>query len=314
MLKTPVIFMIFNRPELTKKVFKAIRQAQPQKLFVVADGARFPEEEEKCQQTRSIINNIDWDCEVLTNFSEKNLGCKNRVASGLDWAFSQVEEAIILEDDCLPAPSFFNFCQTLLEKYRDDERVMHIGGTNLQLGQSRTQYSYYFSKYTHIWGWATWRRAWRHYDVEIKTWSEYKKLGVFDSLFGDYYEQNYWTNIFEEVFDGAINTWDYQWLYTCWSQNGLSIIPDCNMISNLGFGIDATHTFSKNDSKAKLPVFDIWDIQHPPFIVHNYQADLYTFDCAFNGNTIKNNYRDRTIIRRSINKIGRIFKPIYSFY
>ncbi|MEN2383889.1 MAG: hypothetical protein KA716_33360 [Gloeotrichia echinulata DEX184] len=152
-LSTPIGFFIFNRPDLTAQVFEAIRQTKPHKLLVVADGPRFPEEEEKCLKTREVIKSVDWDCEVLTNFSEINLGCKYRVYSGLDWVFSQVEEAIILEDDCLPTPSFFYFCQTLLQRYRDDERVMHISGNNFQFGQSRTPYSYYFSKYNHIWGW-----------------------------------------------------------------------------------------------------------------------------------------------------------------
>ena len=313
-LDTPVAFLIFNRPDVTKKVFESIRQAKPKKLLVVADGARFPEEVEKCQQTRAIINDVDWDCEVLTNFSETNIGCRKRVSSGLYWVFSEVEEAIILEDDCLPTPSFFYFCQTLLERYRDDERIMHISGDNFQKGQSRSKYSYYFSKYTPIWGWATWRRAWQHYDVEIKTWSEYKKSGVFDSLFSDCHEQSYWTNIFDQSFNNFVDTWDHQWLYTCWSQNGLSIIPDCNMVSNLGFGIDATHTVSKDDPKAKLPVFDIWEIQHPPYITQNYQADLHTFNWGFGGNAFKNNQHNKAIIKRSIAKIKQLIQLIYSLF
>lgn len=313
-LDTPVAFLIFNRPNLTKRVFEAIRQAKPKKLLVIADGARFPEEIEKCQQTRVIIDAVDWDCEILTNFSETNLGCKKRVSSGLDWVFSEVEEAIILEDDCLPTLSFFYFCQTLLEKYRDDERIMNISGSNFQSGQSRTKYSYYFSKYMHCWGWATWKRAWKHFDIDMKTWSEYKQLDLISAISEDVEEQQYWIEIFDRVFNNEINSWAYIWTYICFSQNGLSIIPDCNMVYNLGFGIESTHTISKDDPKSELTVFDIWDIQHPPFITRNYQADLYTFAWGFNGNAIKNNTCNKTIFNKGISKIRQIFKFIYSLF
>ncbi len=283
---TPVVLIIFNRPDLTEIVFEAIRQAQPHKLLVIADGARFPEEEEKCLKTREVIKGVDWDCEVLTNFSNTNLGCKYRVSSGLDWVFSQVEEAIILEDDCLPTQSFFYFCQTLLELYRDDERVMHISGNNFQFGQSRTPYSYYFSKYNHIWGWASWRRAWQHYDVEMKTWKELKASEIINFIYNNPYEQRYWFNIFNQVHAGLIDTWDYQWTYTCWSQGGLSITPNVNLISNIGFRSDATHTTS-NSKFSAMPTVDIWEIKHHPFIISHREADAYTFDNLFDGKSMK---------------------------
>ncbi len=314
-LETPIAFFIFNRPELTKKVFEKIRQAQPQKLLVVADGARFSEEIEKCQKARDIINSVDWKCEVLTNYSKKNLGCKKRVSSGLDWVFSQVEEAIILEDDCLPAPSFFYFCQTLLEKYRDDKRIMHISGDNFQSGQSRTAYSYYFSKYTHIWGWATWKRAWQHYDVDMKSWSESKKLNLLDSFFSDYYEKEYWTKIFDRVANNEIDTWDYQWLYSCWLQNGLSILPNCNLVSNIGFNAEATHTKSTDNSQANLPVDNTWNMKFPLFITQNCQADVYTFNFVFKGNLMHNKKSITTIlkiifvqIKKYLNSVNYIIK------
>jgi hypothetical protein len=309
-LSTPVALFIFNRPNLTEIVFDAIRQAKPKKLLVVADGPRFPEEAEKCKQARAVIERVDWDCEVLTNFSEKNLGCNRRVSSGLDWVFSQVEEAIILEDDCLPAPSFFNFCQTLLERYRDDERVMHISGNNFQSGQSKTEYSYYFSKYIHIWGWASWRRAWKHYDVNIKTWSKYKSLGLIPSICEDLYEQKYWTDIFERVSSGAVDTWDYQWVYTCWSQNGLSILPDSNLVSNIGFGLDATHV-SAESPWARLPVTDIWEIQHPLFIFRNKVADDYTFDYHYGGQNLRAIDNGKQRYRPNIGYINNLIKKSF---
>lgn len=278
MLNTPVAFLIFNRPDLTNIVFDAIAQAKPKKLLVVADGPRFPEEAETCRQARAVIERVDWDCEVLTNFSERNLGCKHRVSSGLDWVFSEVEEAIILEDDCLPAPSFFYFCQTLLDHYRDDERIMHISGNNFQFDQSRTEYSYYFSKYPHIWGWASWRRAWKYYDVQIKTWSPYKNLEILSSLCENSYEHQYWTDIFERVFKDAVDTWDYQWVYACWCQNSLAILPDSNLVSNIGFGIDGTHTYNSENPLSTLPLTNIWEIKYSPLVVRHREADNYTFN------------------------------------
>ncbi|MCL1470568.1 glycosyltransferase family 2 protein [Argonema antarcticum] len=302
-ISTPIAFFIFNRPALTEIVFEAIAKAKPKKLLIVADGPRFPEEDEKCQKARAaVIDKIDWECEVLTNFSEKNRGCKYRVSSGLDWVFSEVEEAIILEDDCLPDPSFFGFCETMLNRYRNDERVMMISGDNFQLGNSRTEYSYYFSKYTHIWGWASWRRAWQHYDVEMKSWPEYKKLDFIYSVCEDPVEQKYWTDIFDLVFDGGIDTWDYQWLYTCWCQNGLTIIPNCNLISNIGFGNDGTHT-CYDSPWAQLPINDISEIKHPPFIFRHREADSYTFEYLFGGKNIRESYTLINQVRRRLSSI-----------
>ncbi|MCX5679732.1 MAG: glycosyltransferase family 2 protein, partial [Candidatus Omnitrophica bacterium] len=177
MLETPVVLTIFNRPDKTELVFNAISKARPRQLFVIADGPRpdAPGENERCLDARAIIERVDWDCCLRKNYSDVNMGCKRRVSSGLDWVFSSVEEAILLEDDTLPSHSFLFFCQELLEKYRYDNRINYISGTNYQLGKSRTDYSYFFSRYASFWGWATWRRAWRHYDVDMKSWPQVKK-------------------------------------------------------------------------------------------------------------------------------------------
>jgi hypothetical protein len=283
-LSTPVAFIIFNRPDTTERVFEAIRQAKPLKLLVVADGPRTdrPGEVEKCVATRAVIDRVDWECEVLTNYSDINLGCKRRVSSGIDWVFSVVEEAIILEDDCLPAASFFQFCQTLLEKYRHDNRIMHIDGTNLQFGQTRTPYSYYFSKYSGIWGWASWRRAWQNYDVGLKSWEEFKISQAIESVHINPYEQKYWSEILDRVYQGKIDTWDYQWNYACWSQGGLAAVPEVNLITNIGFRPDATHTH--HDSHlAALPLSEISQIEHPRFVIAHREADKYIFDIAMGG-------------------------------
>ena len=171
-LTKPVVLIIFNRPKLTEVVFQAIREAKPPKLFLVADGPRpnRPDDIPRCAAARKVVEKVDWDCEVLRNYADENMGCGCRPASGITWVFSQVEEAIILEDDCVPSPSFFPFCQELLDRYRTDERVMHIGGMNWQSGHRRSPFSYFFSKYPQCWGWATWRRAWAHYDFTMRYW------------------------------------------------------------------------------------------------------------------------------------------------
>lgn len=312
-LSTPVAFIIFNRPDTTKKVFQAIRQAQPQKLLVIADGPRAerPGEAEKCAATRAVIDLVDWDCEVFTNYSDTNLGCKRRVSSGIDWVFSQVEAAVILEDDCLPAPSFFPFCQTLLEKYRDDDRVVAIGGNNFQNDVSQNSYSYYFSKYNHIWGWASWRRAWQHYDVEMKTLPIFKDLNLIQSICHDPAEQEYWLELFQKAYDGKVDTWDYQWTYACWQQGGISILPSSNLVSNIGFGANATHT--ANDSLlADMPVTDIWDINPPPFMLKDSVADQYTFDHVFGGLEIQRSKTVSAKLRRLLRKPKSVFKESFS--
>jgi len=300
-LKAPVAFFIFNRPYTTEKAFEAIRQAKPTKLLVVADGPRAdrPGEVEKCAAARAIIDRVDWDCEVLKNYSDVNQGCKLRVSSGLDWIFDTVEEAIILEDDCLPHPAFFRFCEELLEKYRGDKRIAMISGVNFQFGRKRTSYSYYFSRYTHIWGWASWRRAWEYYDVTMKLWPTIKEGGWLQDILGNFQTSKYWGNIFQSVYDGKINTWDYQWTFACWVQCGLSILPNVNLVSNIGFGINSTHT--KGQSKfANMPVEPItFPLLHPPYVLRDAMADAYTENDQF---TVQ------PLPIRIVNKLWRLLK------
>ena len=176
-LKTPILFLIFNRLDTTEKVFEKIREQQPKYLYIAADGPRsdVPEDQEKCRKTRAIIDRIDWDCELKTLFREENLGCRNNAVQAITWFFDNVEEGIILEDDCLPDPTFFRYCEDLLSYYRYDMRVMHIAGSNLQQGFKSDNASYYFSHIPWVWGWASWKRAWKYYDVNI---SSYKKVKI----------------------------------------------------------------------------------------------------------------------------------------
>jgi len=278
-VQSPVLFLIFNRPDKTKQVFEAIRQAQPSKLFVAADGPRKSKngEQELCEQTREIINAIDWQCELKTLYREENLGCKLAVSSAINWFFENVEEGIILEDDCLPNQSFFHFCDTLLNHYRDDKRIMHIGGSNFQDGQIRGDGSYYFSYVYHIWGWATWRRAWEKYDIEMHGLDKFIDSGYLKSLYPERSHQQSWMQVFNLIKSNKLNTWDYQWTFACWANNGLSIIPNSNLVSNIGYDTNATHT-STNDNLSERKKEMINKITYPTITQRDIEADKYTID------------------------------------
>lgn len=282
-LSTPVAFIIFNRPETTERVFAEIAKAKPPKLLVVADGPRpgVAGESDRCDAARAIIERVDWDCELLTNYSNSNMGCKRRVSSGVDWVFQKVEEAIILEDDCLPHPTFFRFCEEMLVRYRNDERIAMISGDNFQSGRRHGDASYYFSRYTHIWGWASWRRAWQHYDADIKLWPQVRTGGGMDSILCKSDGIEYWSEIFDRVHAGRIDTWDYQWNLSCWLQSSLVVLPNVNLISNIGFGKDATHTRAAS-SFAEMPVQAMtFPLTHPSFVLRNAAADSFTREIMF---------------------------------
>lgn len=281
-LGTPVAFLIFNRPDTTSQVFERIAAARPPKLLVVADGPRAnrAHEAEQCARTRAVVEQVNWPCEVIRNYSDANLGCRRRVASGLDWVFQQVEEAIILEDDCVPHPTFFRFCEDLLERYRNDERVGMISGDNFQFGRHAADGSYYLSKYTHIWGWATWRRAWQHYDVTARYWPQFLASGAFEqATFPG--ERATWRSALERVHAGQIDTWDYQWTLACWAQSMLCILPEVNMVTNIGFGADATHT-QRDSPYANLEARAMsWPLREPSLFAANVAADRATAEGQF---------------------------------
>jgi hypothetical protein len=258
-------------------VFEAIRQAKPPKLLVVADGPRpdRPGEAEKCAAARAIIERVDWECEVLKNYSDINLGCKQCVSSGISWVFEKVEEAIILEDDCLPHPTFFRFCEELLDYYRDDKRIMAIAGDNSRrIGQRRTEDSYYFSRLTPIWGWATWKRAWQYYDVTMKLWPRVKDGNWLRDILRNNRAVKIWSNTFQDGYEGNIDTWDYQWTFACWLQSGINVISNANLISNCGFDAEATHTITPNPLRGNAPVEPMkFPLQNPSFMICDMQIE-----------------------------------------
>jgi hypothetical protein len=278
MMSTPVAFFVFNRPELTSRVFERIRQARPPKLFVVCDGPRNDRSDDlaKVAAVRKIVEQVDWPCEVRWDYAEVNLGCRHRVASGLNWVFEQVEEAIILEDDTLPDASFFPFCQELLERYRDDDRIMHIGGANFVNSQNKPNQSYIVSHYVHIWGWATWRRAWLKYDFSASSWRHPSARAQMLKALDLNAERAYWAAKFDQLFGSGqqVDTWDYQWLITCWANQGLALQPTANLVDNLGFGADATHT-----KGTALPPMAPASRMSFPLSHPNYPRRSKLFDC-----------------------------------
>jgi len=274
----PVLFIGFNRPDITQIVFSEIRKIKPKKLYFAVDGPRKNVEGdiEKCTKTRDIINSIDWDCELKTLFRAENLGCKVAVSSAIDWFFNNEEEGVILEDDCLPDQSFFLFCKELLAKYRNNDRIMMISGNNLQFGRKRDRYSYYFSNYGHIWGWASWRRAWKLYDVNMKLWPEVKSNKLLYNIFPEEKIASCWSRILDSVFKGEIDTWDHQLNLAIWAHNCLAIIPNENLVSNIGFGQEGTHAKDARYILNNLKTRNIkFPLKHPLHIASNRKADRF---------------------------------------
>jgi hypothetical protein len=281
MLNTPILFLIFNRPDTTKLVFETIKKAQPTRLYIAADGARNYKENEEtiCLQTKELVlKNIDWKCEVKTLFRTQNLGCKQAVSEAINWFFENEEQGIILEDDCLPEMSFFKFCEQMLEYYKNDAKVFHIGGNNLQNGQKRGDASYYFSHLNHIWGWATWKRAWKNYDIELKNWDSFKKSGGMNSIFHDREVRNYYKKHIDELIEKQVDTWDLQWTASMWMGGGIAILPNVNLIQNIGFGAEATHTTNPNNKLANLSTKPIeFPLVHPINAQILNEADHFSY-------------------------------------
>jgi hypothetical protein len=298
-LNTPILFIIFNRPSQTKRVFESIKNVKPKELYIAADGPRINNEKDSinCKLTREIVQNIDWECNVHYLLREKNLGCKIAVSNAINWFFTNTEEGIILEDDCLPNESFFNFSSLLLEKYRNDNEVMHIGGTNFQSKKIDCNDSYYFSRITHIWGWATWRRAWEKYDIQMNDFTSKKLKSIFTENKLNPSSFTYFFNALSKVKKSKIDTWDYQWTYTVWKENGLAIIPVENLVSNIGFDSNSTHTFEGGEIYGNLTTKKIENIIHPLTKEINLSADAYTFNKW---------YIKRSILKRILDLIYKI--------
>jgi len=263
-----------------------VARAKPQRLFLIADGPRTSRdgEADRCAAVRKIVQGVDWKCEVTTNFSEENLGCKRRLSTGITWLFEQTEEAIILEDDCMPHGSFFRFADELLERYRNEPHVAQICGANFQGSAQNERDSYYFSRYPHIWGWASWRRAWRHYDVDMSEWPSMRDSGWLAKALGNSRQAGYWQRLFDRVHGEHIDTWDYQWTFACWKNDMLSIVPQFNLISNIGFGNEATHTKLTASPFSNIPSMSLqFPLQHPDALKRDARKDSRTDNFMFSG-------------------------------
>jgi len=303
-MRTPVAFLIFNRPDTTARVFREIARAKPLKLFVIADGPRsnYPTDVEKCADSRAVIERIDWPCEVMKNYSDVNLGCGLRPANGISWVFDQVEETIILEDDCVPHPTFFRFCEELLERYHDDERVMMISGRNNLPDQKRRPYSYSFRCIMSCWGWATWRRAWEHFDMEMRLWPAFRTTSWLVDILGNTGVVKYWHEIFDKAHADArlADYWDYQWAFACWAQNALTAVPNTNLIRNVGFGETATHTRSLLDERANISTAAMsFPLQHPPYLVRDKEAEQLIHENILGTQNYPKNFRRRLFLKLS---------------
>ncbi len=283
-MRSPVLLIVFNRPEPTAKVLEAIRAARPSRLYVAADGPRRDRagEAARCEETRRIATEVHWQCQVKTLFRSENLGCKQAVSQGIDWFFQNEQQGIILEDDCLPNPTFFRYCDELLDYYHDDHEIGLISGDNFQLGRTYGNSSYYFSRYSHIWGWASWRRTWQLYDRNATAWPSFDAAGGLERVLGNRRREiRHWRGIFSAVHANKIDTWDYQLNLTMWVNRMRAILPQRNLISNIGFGADATHT--KRISKyADMATEDMaFPLQHPTDRTECAAADNYTAERIF---------------------------------
>jgi len=278
-LDTPILFLVFNRPETTREVWAEIRTIKPRTLFVSGDGPRKEVQTDKtrCAETRAIVESIDWPCEATYFFRDQNVGCGASVASALNWFFDNVPEGIILEDDCVPDQSFFPYCEELLRRYRTDDRIMIIGGANYGTEDRNDTESYYFSAFPHIWGWAPSARAWKKYQRTLEVCPG-KEKALLRSISRSRRFQKHWAKVFRRVRDGRVDTWDYQWVHAIWTNKGLAIIPTVNLVCNIGWGGESTHTKQSTHRLAHLPSHEmLFPLRHPQDILVAKDKDHWEF-------------------------------------
>lgn len=280
-VKHAVVMTIFNRPEDVSLVLDAVRKVKPRKLYVSADGPRQGNERdiERVAAARAVIETVDWECEVVKIYSDVNMGCKNRSASGYTAVFEKEEAAIILEDDCVPCPEFFKFCDEVLERYKDDERIMLVSGTNIAQrklgGFKRGDYSYHFSRLGGIHGWASWRRAWQLFDLEMTQWSNPVVRTLLLNELGEKLYNNR-ARPYDAIVSGktTMSSWAYPWSFTRFLHSGLAAVPCVNLVSNIGFTEDSTHTADPNSPTAALPYGELeFPLVHPDFVIPDIEYD-----------------------------------------
>lgn len=288
MFNTPILLIIFNRPDKVERLIDSLRTVKPTRVYVSADGPRkdVPTDNARCASARSALSRIDWPCEVITNFHECNTGADFGPEKALNWFFDTVEEGIVLEDDCIAHPDFFRFAQDMLSRYRTNDNIMMISGNNFQNGIRRGEGSYYFSKYPSTWGWASWKRAWKHYDTKTSDYREFMNKNILDTICQSTIEKKYWKKFFEKINSGKLEHWDIKWIFAIWNNNGISITPNVNLVKNVGFGYDATHTF-KHDDRMVVETGEIGEIIPPSTIAAHKEADAYLFKHVYQFTTKK---------------------------
>ena len=296
--RTPILLLVFNRPDLTQELINSLEKIKPEILYIVADGPRKNNLDDKaqCKKVQSLFENLNWSCSIHKLYRDQNIGCAKSVSRGITWFFEENEQGIILEDDCIADPSFFPYCETLLERFKENSSIFHISGNNFQDGIKHGDADYYFSIFNHIWGWATWRRAWEKYSLEIEPEEAHKMIGFVQNqkILG------YFKNQFENLVHNKIDTWDYSWTFTCWKNQGISILPNKNLVSNIGFEPSATHTRQEDSPLSKLPTKQIsFPLVNPDKIEINRRADLYTYHKVFQPKT--------TITSRISSKLKKLF-------
>jgi len=285
-MNSAVLIIAFNRPESVKQVFESVRKAKPPRLYISVDAPRpnkGMEETLLCDQVKAVFDGVDWECQVFKLYHELNQGCKLGPVNAINWFFQHEEFGIILEDDIVPLDSFYNYCEELLIKYKDDNRIGLIGGSNLTSNMYEAKESYVFSYYTHIWGWATWRRAWETYDIKMVNWARYRKTNFVDSKTdGTSFFGKFWTQFFDHAYGYDVDAWDYQWLYSCWNNNLLTIVPRHSLIRNIGFGSDATHTKNVPQYINTMIVKNMeFPLIAPEVIARNIEFDSYVSRFVF---------------------------------
>lgn len=279
-MDTPILFLIYNRAEYTRPVFEAIRAARPRQLFIAGDGPRpdQPDDADQCATARAIVSGVDWPCEVRTLYQSVNLGCKMGMSTGISWFFDQVEEGIILEDDCLPDPSFFPFCTIMLERYRDDEQIMMIGGAN-PATVIDSPYDYFFSRFYNIWGWACWRRAWKKFDIRISSWQAVKATSLLADFFPEERNRAFLIRMFDDAYGNPLcSVWSLQWTYACLVNGGLAILPTHNLISNIG--VVGTHEMNMAQLFLQTRPLVTEALKHPETIDVDQRVERLLFDAT----------------------------------
>jgi hypothetical protein len=281
---TPVVFIVFNRPDCAAAALAPIRAARPRRLYVVADGPRAarPEDVALCRATREVVDRgIDWPCEVVRDYASANLGCARRVVSGLHDVFAREEQAIVLEDDCVADPTFFRYAGEMLARFRTEDRIWHIGGANFQPGAQPDRC--YFSRYNHVWGWAAWRRSWANFDWEMKDWPAVRLTSWLRDELGDRWAAQYWRDAFDAVAAERVDSWAYRWTYAMWRRGGLAVLPGANLVTNIGFASGGTHVRAADRRLSRAATAMQFPLQAPAGIARDVAADAYTERTVFSG-------------------------------